>query len=117
MFRTRDQRSWWFHRACRQDRSTNNLKHAWEADRSLACGRVAGWCEHAEVDEPCAAVELGVDGLDEEWLAGAVLVLSLQDDDSSNLLWAHGRAPADDDSVAGVPQVQDREWDGSAHAS
>ena len=68
----------------------------------------ASWLEEAEVDEPCAAVELRVDGLDVEL---AINVRGLKNDDTGDLLWALGREPADDDGVTGVPEVEDLEWD------
>jgi len=74
------------------------------AERPLA--GAASWYEHTEVDEPCTAVEFGVDGLD---LPCASLGWdSLHDDVASNILWARARvgAPADDDGVAVVPDVE-----------
>ena len=70
--------------------------------------RWAGWLEQTEVDEPCTAVELGVDGLDVPF---AIDVCGLQYVDTSDLLWGLSGAPADDDGVAGVPEVEDLEWD------
>ena len=90
------------------------LEHAGEVlEGALGGGRVASWLEDAEVDEPGTAVELGVDGLDEVGLGGAVLVLGLHDDDTGDLLGALGRSPADDDGVARVPDVQLLEGNGS----
>lgn len=70
-----------------------------------------------QVREPCTAVELGVDGLDEPWLwaSGAD---SLGDDDSGDLLlwrdvwktWVWS-SPADGDGVTGVPGLEDVEGD------
>jgi hypothetical protein len=65
-----------------------------------------------QVDEPCAAVELRVDGLDEPWDGLALLVLGLDDDDASHWLWVLCGPPADDNGVAGVVEVEDLEWDG-----
>ena len=77
---------------------------------AIAVG-VAGRDEDAEVDQPRARVELRVDGVNQEV---AVDVLGLHDDDAGDEL---GRAvldrgaPADDDGVAGVPEVEELEGD------
>jgi hypothetical protein len=88
------------------------LQDAWHLDGTLAGG--ARWDEGAEVDEPCTAVEFGVDGVDEEWLGAATLVRGLEDDDASDELWGarrNGGSPAHHNGVAGVPHVEDLEWD------
>ena len=63
--------------------------------------------EDVEVDEPSTAVELGVDGLD---LPAATVVDGLHDDVAGDDLWGLGRAPADGDGVAVVPDVELLEW-------
>ena len=78
-------------------------------ERSAVGGAVRG--EDAEVDEPGARVELGVDGLDEPGL-GTGSALRLHDDVAGDDLRALGGAPADHDgALAGVPEVQDLEGD------
>jgi hypothetical protein len=67
----------------------------------------ASWLEDVKVDEPGAAVELGVDGLD---LPAAAGMYGLHDDVARDDLWGLGRAPADDDGVAVVPDVELLEW-------
>jgi hypothetical protein len=79
------------------------------ADQTLAGG--ASRLEDIEVHQPGAAVELAVDGLDEPWLGAARLVWNgLDDDVAGHWLWVLGRAPADDDGVASVPEVELLEW-------
>lgn len=82
-------------------------------DRSLGRRRgVAGRNEHAKVHKPCTAVELGVDGVDEEGLGGVVLlVLGLHDDDAGDELRRESGAPADDDCIARMPELEDLEGD------
>jgi len=95
------------------------LQDAGEAlDGALGGGR-AVWLEDTEVVEPSTAVELGEDGVDEEGLGGVLVAvgLGLDDDDAGHGLLGGGdgarsrRTPADDDGAAGVPEVEDLEWD------
>ena len=62
--------------------------------------------EDVEVDEPCTAVELGVDSLD----LPRAIVDSLHDDIASDDLRSLGGAPADGNGVAVVPDVELLEW-------
>lgn len=101
--------------------TTSNLQHAdWQTvDGSLDLGlsSVAGWGEDTEIVEPCAAVELGVDGVDQPWLVLVALVAGdFQDDDTGDLLlWLNGAwsagLPSESDKVASVPHVESLEWD------
>lgn len=101
--------------------ASDRLKHSHEGDSvkgALGSGAAVGG-EDTEIVEPSAAVELGEDGLDEEGLVGVLLGvgLGLEDDDAGHGLLGggdgarSGRAPADDDGAAGVPEVEDLERD------
>ena len=83
------------------------------AESPLGRRRAACGCEGAGIHKPCAAVELGVDCLDEPWLgaAGVRVLDGLADDDAGNELRCEGRAPAEEDGVAAVPNVELFEWD------
>ena len=97
------------------------LEHANEVRSlhgALGAGAAVGR-EDAEVVEPCTAVELGVDGVDEEWLLRVLLWVGddLDGDEAGHeLIWsgrakAALRAPAEHDCVAVVPHLEDVEWD------
>ena len=88
------------------------LHDARNLDGALAGG--ARWDEDAEVDEPCTAVEFGVDGVDEVWLGAAALVGGLENDDAGDELGGarrDGGSPAQHDGVTVVPHVEDLEGD------
>lgn len=80
----------------------------------LGRGRAVGGVEDAEVDEPSARVELGVDGLNLPGvLAAGGRLDGLHDNVADDRLGRQGRRPADDDGVAGVPDVELLEgWEG-----
>jgi hypothetical protein len=97
------------------------LKDARNLDGAL--GGAAAGGEDAEVVEPGAAVELGVDGLDEPGLLGVRVGvgLGLDGDDAGDLLLGGdgaggARDPANEDGVAVVPGVEDLEGDWSLTA-
>lgn len=74
------------------------------------CRSRAGWHNRAEVDEPCTAVELRVDGLDLPWeLVARWSWDGFQDDVAGDLLWGLSRAPVENDGVAVVPGLEDLE--------
>jgi hypothetical protein len=103
-------------------RTETRLEHAHEWDgveRALRSRGAVAWDEDTKVVEPSTAVELGEDGGDEEWLrcGGVDGRAGLENDDAGDGLLGggdgtrSGRTPADDDSVTGVPEVEDLEWD------
>ena len=84
------------------------------AESPLGRGRAACGYEGIDIHEPCAAVELGVDCLDEPWLvtAGVGVLDGLADDDAGDELRCESGAPAEEDGVAAVPDVELLEGDG-----
>jgi len=88
-------------------------------DGSLSGGAFLGF-EHTEVVQPRTAVELGVDGLDQEWVlrAGVWIWSCFNEDDTSDLFlrlhgtWSRRAAPSERDGIAVVPDVKDskRNW-------
>ena len=71
--------------------------------------RADWWHKGADVDEPCTSVEFGVGSLDEEWLIAGGAWNGLQNNDTGDGLRSarrDGCAPAEDDGVARVPEVE-----------
>lgn len=73
------------------------------------CGSIALWV--AEISEPGTAVELAIGGLDLVWLEAIAGWLNDQSIETLNLLGTWVGDPSDDDSVTGVPCLEDGERD------
>lgn len=85
------------------------------AEEAGSRGRAVLGDEAADIDEPGARVELGVDGVDQpRVLVAGRRLHGLGDDDAGDELGSAGRddaAPADEDGVAVVPEVEKLEGD------
>lgn len=69
--------------------------------------------QHLQIHEPGPAVELRVHGVNEPWLFGTERVgHRLEHDDAGDGFGRERRAPAQEDGVAVVPDVQLLEGDG-----